>query len=543
MDIIDKYLKFREEYENYIAPLSRETHLAYFIATISGKSEDYQKAAELELKLSEYYADKEKFEFLKEVKTSGKLNEPVLQRELELIYNSFAANQFDENLRKKIIEISTELERKFATYRAEVNGKQITDNELDEILETSTDGKQLEATWKASKKIGALIANEVIELAKLRNEAARQLGYENYHAMSLELGEQSAEELDKLFDELDELTSPAFEKLKEEIDAHLAGKYGIRASELRPWHYQDKFFQQGPKFMDLDLDEYYKDKDVVEIVRNYYNGIGLEIDDILAKSDLYEKPGKYQHAYCTDIDRNGDVRVVCNVKPNYKWTGTLLHEFGHAVYDKYIKRELPWELRTHAHIFTTEAIAMLFGRMAANPAWLRDAVGVASNEAEHVAPKCDKTLAAEQLIFSRWVQVVYRFEKAMYENPERDLNALWFELVEKYQKLKIPEGRSAPDWAAKIHIALYPAYYHNYILGEILASQLYYYISEKVLDGKFPHNYSFVNQKDTGEYLRHLFFEYGALYRWDKLIVKATGEELTPKYYARQFVKKIESTE
>ncbi len=371
---------------------------------------------------------------------------------------------------------------------------------------------------------------------RLRNLAAKQLGYENYHQMSLELSEQSTEELDEIFERLDEMTSPSFAKLKDEIDERLAKRYNVPKDALMPWHYQDKFFQQGPKISDIDLDVYFKDKDVVELVRKYYNGISLNIDDLLEKSDLYEKPGKYQHAYCIDIDREGDVRVLCNVKPNYKWTSTLLHEFGHAVYDKYIKRELPWQLRTHAHIFTTEAIAMLFGRMASSPSWLRDVADVPAQETEKISAESKRILAAEQLIFSRWVQVVYRFEKSMYENPGQDLNKLWFDLVKKYQLLNIPEKRNEPDWAAKIHIALYPAYYHNYILGEMLASQLYYYILEKVLGKKFPEDESFAGKEEVGKYLKHLFFEYGALYKWDKLIEKATAEKLSPEYYARQFV-------
>ena len=51
---------------------------------------------------------------------------------------------------------------------------------------------------------------------------------------------------------------------------------------------------------------------------------------------------------------------------------------------------------------------------------------------------------------------MYRFEKAMYANPDQDLNALWWILVEKYQLVKKPEGRNEPDWSTKIQIALYP---------------------------------------------------------------------------------------
>ncbi len=536
--IVKEFVNFLEEYENYIAPKSKELHLKYFEATVSGNPDDYQKISELEFELSQYFSNKDKFEFLRKVRESGEISEPVLNRELTLLFNEFASHQFDEKLMKKIIDISTELEQTFSTYRAQINGKEYTDNEIDKILETSSDNSELEAAWKASKEIGEVISEKVIEVVKLRNEAARQLGYENYHAMSLLLSEQSPDEVLSLLDDLDKMTAESFSAVKLQMDEKLSARYSIPQKELMPWHYQDKFFQQGPKIVDLDLDKYFEGKDVVELTRKYYNGIGLEIDDLLEKSDLYEKPGKYQHAYCTDIDREGDVRVLCNIKPNYKWMGTMLHEFGHAVYDKYIERKLPWELRTHAHIFATEAIAMMFGRMAASPAWLHDVAGISEEEKSKISEDAELLLKTEQLVFSRWVQVIYRFESSMYENPEQDLNSLWWELVEKYQLLKKPDGRNKPDWASKIHVALYPAYYHNYILGEILASQLYYYISAKVLKNDFPSDLSFAGEKNVGEYLKKLFFGYGALYPWNELIEKATGEKLTPKYYARQFVGK-----
>ena len=98
----------------------------------------------------------------------------------------------------------------------------------------------------------------------------------------------------------------------------------------------------------------------------------------------------------------------------------------------------------------------------------------------------------QMLVFSRWAQVMYRFEKSMYENPDQDLNNLWWEMVEKYQLVKKPEGRNMPDWATKIHIALYPCYYHNYLLGEMLASQLYSYITTNISE-----NGSFVGKKQS----------------------------------------------
>mgnify|MGYP002063026283 CR=1 FL=1 len=58
------------------------------------------------------------------------------------------------------------------------------------------------------------------------------------------------------------------------------------------------------------------------------------------------------------------------------------------------------------------------------------------------------------------------------DDPEADLDTVWWDCVERYQLLQRPAGRRATDWAAKIHVALVPVYYHNYELGQLLASQL-----------------------------------------------------------------------
>jgi len=532
----ERLTEFLGEYYATIEPLTRKVNMSYFDASISGKETDYEKSATYQIEVSKYYSNKKIYQLLKEFKESGEIKEPVLKRELDLIYNEFAANQFDEKLHEEIITLSTKIEQKFSTYRPTVNGKSLTDNDIDEILEKSIDSQELETAWKASKEIAPIVANDVIKLVKLRNKGAQELGYENYHEMSLILAEQNSEELDKLFDELDNLTKEGFAKLKDEMDEYLSVKFSIEKNELLPWHYEDKFFQLGPKIYNVNLDKFFKDQNIAELTKKYYNGINLNIDDILEKSDLYEKEGKYQHAYCMDIDRNGDVRVVCNIKPNQKWISTMLHEFGHAVYDKYVSPKLPWQLRSHAHIFTTEAIAMLFGRFAQNPEWIQKMIGISEEEKNQINVEGFNFLRAEQLTFSRWVQVMYRFERKMYSNPNQNLNDLWWKLVEEYQLLKKPGGRNKPDWASKIHIALYPAYYHNYMLGELLASQLYIYITTKVLKSDNTKNESFVGKTDVGNYLKHLFFSYGALYPWNELIVKATGEELTAKYYANQFL-------
>src|SRR5262249_51824171 len=157
---------------------------------------------------------------------------------------------------------------------------------------------------------------------------------------------------------------------------------------------------------------------------------------------LTEKKGKSQHAFCTDINHDGDVRVLANVKPNEQWASTMLHELGHSVYSSHnIPASLPYPLRVEAHILTTEGVAMMFERLSKRGPFL-EKMGVAVPDRAAFDEAGAKALRYRLLIFSRWCQVMLRFEKGMYEDPNQDLNKLWWDLVEKYQKVRRPDGRN-----------------------------------------------------------------------------------------------------
>lgn len=532
----NELLTFIKKFESVVQPLSKESSLAYWNASISGKDEDWAKAEKLNIELTKVFSNKEDFATLKRIKDAESITDELLKRQLDVMYNAYLGNQVDTGLLNSVISMQTEIEQKYSNFRADVKGKKLSDNQVEEVLKSSTNSTELKLTWEGHKAIGPVVAQDIINLVKKRNEIAKQLGFTNYHEMSLKLSEQDPEEISSLFDELDNLTRDSFAGLKMEIDSYLSKRDNIKTENLMPWHYQNRFFQEPPAIYSINLDKYYEGRNIETLTTDYYASIGLDIRDMLATSDLYEKPGKNQHAYCIDIDNLGDVRVLCNIKPNASWMGTMLHEFGHANYDKYIDQQLPYVLRNPAHTFTTEAIAMFFGRMSSNAQFLVDMQLTDTSDARKVAEESFKVLRLEQLTFSRWAQVMYRFEKALYENPDQDLNKLWWDLVEKYQMIKRPADRNQPDWASKIHIATSPCYYHNYLLGELLASQFNHYLAATVLNSDGS-GQSYFGNKEVGDYFKDKVFSPGARYSWNQMIEKATGEKLTAKYYAEQFVK------
>jgi peptidyl-dipeptidase A len=523
---------FISAYEQKAIPLYRDMALASWNANVSGTAEDYAKSEKASFEYARIFTDTAAFATLKKLKGSGEVKDSLLARQLELLYNAYLGGQVDTALIAQQIKMETELSKKYGNFRAVINGKEVPDNAVEDILRNSRNSSELQKTWEASKMIGPAVSEDIIRLAKHRNTIAHELGFSNYHEMSLKLSGQNPAEVTAILDELDELTRETFAGLKNEMDLYFSSLYKVPAGELQPWHYQNRYFQEAPEIYSVDFDKYYEKQDPVKLASAFYAGIGLPVEPILKNSDLYEKPGKNQHAFSTDIDRSGDVRTLDNIRPDSYWMNTILHELGHGVYSYYNDPELPFTLRDAAHSFTTEAIANLFGRFATDPGWMQAMGVIDEKEKQAIADESAKALKLQMLVFSRWVQVMYRFEKSMYENPDQDLNALWWNLVEKYQRLKKPEGRNMPDWATKIHVALYPCYYHNYILGDLLASQLYSYITKNITDNK-----SLAADKKAGNYLKEKVFLPGSRYYWNDMIEKATGEKLTAKYYAEQFVK------
>jgi peptidyl-dipeptidase A len=529
---------FVAAHEKRIRPLDIKASKAWWDANTTGQDEDFKKKEEAQNELDAALANPSVFSELKELKKAkdaGKIDDKTYARAVDVLYLLYLEKQVEPELLRNITAKANAVEQKFNVFRAKVGGKEMTDSEVRKVLKRSKDSAEREAVWAASKKVGVDVEADLKELVKLRNEAAKQLGFKNYQEMMLTLNEQTSDQIIKLFDELDELTREPFTKAKAEIDEKLAARCGVKVADLMPWHYDDPFFQESPAVFDADLDAPYKKADILKLCERFYDSVGLPISAVIKNSDLYEKKGKSPHAFCTDIDREGDVRVLANIVPTEYWMGTMLHELGHAVYSSLnIPQTVPYVLRGEAHILTTEGVAMQFQKFSKSRAWL-EKMGVTVDDGAKFDAAAAKVLRNELLIFSRWCQVMLRFEKGMYENPDQDLNKLWWDLVEKYQMLKRPAGRNAPDYGSKIHICSAPVYYHNYMMGQLFASQVHHAICKEVYNSADPSTVLYIGDRRVGEFMKKKVFEPGRTLNWNDLTKFATGEGLSAKAFAQDF--------
>jgi peptidyl-dipeptidase A len=183
----------------------------------------------------------------------------------------------------------------------------------------------------------------------------------------------------------------------------------------------------------------------------------------------------------------------------------------------------------------TEAIAMLMDKLRFDVHWIEATTGRPAADRNELAAETREAYRLEVLLMARWVPVMTRFERALYADPDRDdLDDLWWDLVEEHQLVPRPEGRHAPDWAAKIHLTVAPVYYHNYLLGELIAAQLRAAIARDALEGESPDGY--YGRREVGAFLRRRIFEPGARWHWQEHLRRATGSRLTLHAFTAEFL-------
>ena len=508
-----------DEFVREIAPLERAARAAQWEAMTRGGGALYREYEEGMVAYRRALSDPTRLGAVRNLLAKRNELTPLLRRRLEVVESLLATHRAEAADVDERVAAETRIEQAFSDHPGTA-GAAVTMNDVAEILRNSKDRATRRAAWECQKSVGDTVAAPMRRLMALRNRMARGAGYRDWWDMQIRVAELDPGQLLETFDELAKVTDAPFGAAKETMDAAVASNLGIEPDILAPWDYSDPFFQEVPvqALPHLDVAGV---ADPVEGARACLDDLGFSPGSVLDRSSLYEAPGKNPHAFTSDLDRLGDVRVLANIKPTLQWHVTLLHELGHAAYTTGISRNLPWELRREAHSLTTEGVALLFESLADDAGYLHRHVGLSETDAEVLAVNRREARRLRLLVFSRWCQVVVRFEAAAYANPEGDLNGLWWDLVERYQEIRCPERRQRPDWASKIHIAVAPVYYQNYLLGQAFATQLRASLSDAAGGGPW------FAAPDLSSRLTARLFEAGASRPWPEAIEHATGTRLT----------------
>ena len=483
--------------------------------------------------------------------------------------------EFDEELNtgeelKALRKKENEIAQKYNSYIPKIDGKEVSKPEIFKIMQTETNPDLRKKAYDAKIKGADLIAEDMIEFVKMRNEYAKNKGYGTYFEYKLkEDYDVDLEFLNKLIDEVYTNASGKIKEILEKKQKELKEFFGVE--KLENYHYGlllnnnpekgvneileassqatppdekgvneileassqttppdekgvNEILEASSQTTPPDekgVNEVLINQDIVSISKTMYKNMGYDIEKLEKEGkitlDLFARKGKNTHGFCFGVEAGKDSRILANLINNVTSLDTLNHELGHCVYDLGISTELPFLDRRASSPAVTEAIAMMMG----------DIIKI-ENVLDKIVPdelleRFKMTHKDDEASFVAKSLLIIDFEREIYTNPEQNPAELWQNLSKKYLNR---ENEQDNEWASIPHYLSHPAYYQNYFRANLMKVQIYNYL--KSVLGNITEN------NKSAEFMDKNIFRYGASIEEYELIKQLTGSEFSASYFCEE---------
>ena len=513
MNETNKFIDIREDFSREAEPAMIASGNASWDFFINSTPENQKIMEEADDKYYATYQNEDTYKRLLDIDKT-KLPQHEAKQLKDLL------RKFDEELntgeaKKALRKKEADIGQKYNTYVPMLDGKEITRVDITKILQTETDPEIRRKAYEAKVKGGDLIADDLIELVKMRNEYAKTKGYDNYFDyMIKEEYDVEPEFLDKLIDDVYSKAQAKISVLQEKRHKEL--KEFFKIDELKAYHY-GLLLDSDPE---KGVNEILLNKNIEDISKKTYSGMGYDIDKLQKEGkltlDLYPRKGKNTHGFCFGIEAGKDSRILANLMNNVQSLDTLNHELGHCVYDLGLSLDLPFIDKSPASSAVTEAIAMMMGDIMKKEDILK---GIVPDE---LLAKFKESLKDDEANFvSRSLQII-DFERELYRNPDQNPAELWAKMRGKYLNR---HEEADNEWATIPHYLTHPGYYQNYFRATLMKAQIYNHLHEKL--GNITEN------PNTAEYMNKNIFSIGASVDEYDLIKQLTGKEFGVDDFAK----------
>lgn len=421
----------------------------------------------------------------------GQATDPVLGKRLEAWNNNLLAAQV--TARPEIIQLTRSLGDRIIAHLYDVNGKRFDLGTIRGIVRSNPDRELRRAAWMSYAELSQELADDMLQLIKLRNQAAREAGFANYVDMSLHVNGMETAEVESILQELTASTETAYQAI---IQAG-AAKLGLDVVE--PWDIQYILEQSG----DVPNQHFPKAR-LLPALEDWCNSMQIDLKQLGITHHWIDIP---YNGLTMGLGRR-DIRILGNPTDGYAYFKTAFHELGHALHSA-LKEVDSLVLRRESGIFT-EGLAEVFGYIAHNQHWMRQ-MGLSDEEIA-------RALAGSKgpwFFYLRQRTAFCLFEYELYKQPDQDLDQLFARI-----DAKIEGGRpdATPRWAANAWYVNYPVYWQNYVLADVMASQVHHHLERE--------HGSLYDSKAAYEFVIKHYIAPGAMVPWMDKLGTATGARL-----------------
>lgn len=433
------------------------------------------------------------------------VDEGIQQRRWELAFRAVKRGQVDGN--SEVARLERKLRNYYSKFRTVSDEGSITSEVLQQKIATSADPVEREMAYRSWAAIGADAADDVARLIRMRNQIARRSGFVGYFNLALDQQEIDRQQYLDLLDHVDSVTSLAYDSIIYELHAEL-GQETIAIWDLDYAHRQ----------VQSDLDAFLPVDSQLDVVSLSLLELGLNLDALPIYMDYSPEKQMSASYVVSTIEPAHDVRAAFNLRDGVGPTGTYLGGVGSAVFGAFVTQDEPLFDRTVPECWVA-GIAHVFEQLAVHQDWLTTYANVPASMADEYTDAESR----HRIISLRKLLLQARFEYEAYQDPNRDLNKLYWDLFE--QILRLPRHDDLKPWANEPAFVSKPVSIQNDLIGQMIAAQTIAFLKDSYGE--------LVGNATIGAFITQNYLRFGSRYPWQELLQRGTDEPLNPEHLYR----------
>lgn len=343
------------------------------------------------------------------------------------------------------------------------------------------------------------------QLVRLRNQLARREGYNNYFALAAAGLRQDVPEYLQLLKQLEQASRVAYRTILDELSSELAG------NQPEMWDLGLVLYPDA----ELELERYLPRDSQLTFAHRTCGSMGVSLKQLPLFWHDKLRGQAFSRVQCLPIKPPYDVRMWGYNVEGVNGSSILMGQIGRALHALNISQERALFVN-ELHPYWREGVTRLFASLCLETAWLEQFANAPPALGERYLAQERKA----QVVSLRILLAHLKFEYELYTNSERDLNKLYWNIIE--QHLLIPRHDELVIWP---HVEVYsshPVELQAALYGDMIAAQTKAYL-EKQYGG-------LLGNSDTYSFLVQNYMRFGSRYPWEELLERGTDERLNPRY-------------
>jgi len=428
------------------------------------------------------------------------VKDDVLKRKLDLIYRRIILNKID--CQPDIKNLIDSLNDKLSEIRTI-----IPEGKKPNLAYFLCDFYEEEINRK-DRKLLREIGNGLKQLIRLRNLAAKQMGYNSYYSINTFIEYLDVHYLDSIFVQLEELSQDCSDSIFE-ISSEIP-QNSTKAS-------CDLIRQRSDLLEEYDYYFYQNTDSWHKILIRTFGDIGFDLNKLPIYFDDADSTVNTATKVFA-INCPNDIRVVSSLSGGIDVFKSILHAVAFAIYSSHINQD-SFLFRGDPSGMHTEIISMIFEDIISTEKWRNEYLNLPDDLTFRWRQDIDKF----RLIELQFTLLLIEFEKWLYLNQAVKAGEIFRDLSER--ALGVSGVDSSAWWLVLDDFINCPFCNQKKLIAELTAAQILGCLKED-------------EPVDEGSLLKYTLvqhvFTYGQRYDWSDILIQTTGEELEIKYYFKR---------